>query len=314
MAADRSTRAWSWVIVLLALALVVVLAVGAWATWRPLSDHDAARLTARDIVASVADSPDTPVSRAALERQLSALGPEATPAQRAQLDGREEAAAITGEDPADPEHRRATDAPVDLPTAITRVSELATQQEDPRLAVTLAAIAASWSASHAVENPDAPGAMTDETGNAPRPDADAHERCTPELTAVATQLDRASYTAQSTAVRGHQEPLSEVLVEWQSRLQELNELPAVTALLECEPRPARGGYALPQDIAQDPYAAASDAARDLSEVTAGALLATAPEERPWLMDTLESAARAQAQLRPREAVPALVGETGLSDR
>lgn len=90
MAAARTTRAWAWVIALVAIALVLVLAGGAWATWRPLSDHDAARLTARDIVASVAESPDTRIPRETSDRQLSALGPAATSAQRDRLTEQQE--------------------------------------------------------------------------------------------------------------------------------------------------------------------------------------------------------------------------------
>ena len=314
MAADRTARPRSWVLVLLVIALVLVLAAGAWATWRPLSDHDAARLTARDIVTSVADVPDTPISRDVTERQLSALGPEATPAQRARMDERPDKESAATGDPADSGHRSSAEEHPELPTAISRVSELALQQEDPQLAVTLAAIAASWSASAALDNPDAPGIMAHASGEGPR--AAAAERCTPELTAVITQLDRASYTADSASARvnGGGKERDEVLAEWQNRLRELEDLPAVTSLLECEPHPARGGYALPRDIAQDPRGAAGDSARELSEITAGAMLTAAPDERPWLMSTLESAARAQAQLHPSEAVPALAGEPDLSDR
>ena len=325
MAVARTARAWPWVIVCLAIGLVAVLASGAWATWRPLSDHDAARLTARDIVASVGESSPNEIPRDTVDRQLSALGPEATPSQRERLGERlaqaDDSSAVPGATSPDSED----DAPGRgaLPSAVSRMTELAADQEDPGLAATMAGIAASWSAEVAREDPSArPLMRTDmhddpEAGapGAEEASAEADDRCTPELTAVVTQVDRALFTTRSADARGvGTQDRTQALDDWQQNLQRIQEESAVESLYECEPHPARGGYQLPQEIAEDPAAAAGDTARNVSEYAAGALSTAAPDERPWLLDVLESSARAQALLQPDGSVPALVGEPSVTDR
>ena len=287
MAAARITRAWAWVIALVAMALVLVLAGGAWATWRPLSDHDAARLTARDIVASVAESPDTRIPRETSDRQLSALGPAPTPAQRDRLTEQQN--------------------PIELSTAASRLTELASTQEDAELAATMAGIAASWSATAAKADSDAPLVMDLEAGD--HVDVASAERCTPELSALATQLDRARYTAQAAEARegNGTDPSAAPLRQWQERLDRLHDEPHIAALYACDPHPARGGYQLPPNIAENAPDAAGHVAGDVSDYAAAALASSAPAERPWLMASLETSARAQALLQPQDPVPALVG-------
>ena len=287
MAAARITRAWAWVITLVAIALVLVLAGGTWATWRPLSDHDAARLTARDIVASVAESPDTRIPRETSDRQLSALGPAPTPAQRDRLTEQQD--------------------PIELSTAAFRLTELASIQEDAELAATMAGIAASWSATAAKADSDAPLVMDLEAGD--HVDVASAERCTPELSALATQLDRARYTAQAAEARegNGTDPSAAPLRQWQERLDRLHDEPHIAALYACDPHPARGGYQLPPNIAENAPDAAGHVAGDVSDYAAAALASSAPAERPWLMASLETSARAQALLQPQDPVPALVG-------
>ena len=289
MAAARTTRAWAWVTALVAMVLVLVLAGGAWAAWRPLSAHDAARLAARDIVASVAESPDVRIPRETSDRQLSALGPAATPAQRDRLT-----------EPQDP---------VDLPTAASRLTELALDQENAELAATMAGIVASWSATAARADSDAPMVMNLEAGD--QLDVAPAQRCTPELTALATQLDRARYTAQAAEARegNGTDPGTAALRQWQERLERLHDEPEVAPLYACDPHPARGGYRLPPNLAENAPDAAGHVAGDVSDYAAAALAASAPAERPWLMASLETSARAQALLQPQEPVPALVGDT-----
>lgn len=288
MAAARTTRAWAGVIALVAIALVLVLAGGAWATWRPLSDHDAARLTARDVVASVAESPDTRIPRETSDRQLSALGPAATSAQRDRLTEQQD--------------------PVELTTAASRLTELASNQEDAELAATMAGIAASWSATTVRADSDAPSVMDLEAAD--QLDVAAAERCTPELTALATQLDRARYTAQAAEAREDNgtDPSAAPLRQWQEHLDRLLDEPHAAPLYACDPHPARGGYQLPPNIAENAPDAAGHVAGDVSEYAAAALASSAPAERPWLLASLETSARAQALLQPQEPVPALVGD------
>ncbi|WP_031272954.1 hypothetical protein [Kocuria atrinae] len=329
MAAERTTRAWPWVIAILAIALVAVLAIGAWATWRPLSEYDAARLTARDIVTSVDESSRDDVPRETVDRQLSALGPAATPAQRDRLD--EQSAQTTDSSTASgsPAAEASEPAPadVDLPSAVSRMADLASNQEDPELAATMSGIAASWSAVIAREDPTAQPLMRSDAPEEPAaagaPDrdqdddssAESDERCTPELTAVATQVDRALFTAQSAEARGtDSSDTAQALDEWQENLERIQDQPAVMSLYECQPRPARGGYEVPRDMTEDPAAAAGEVARDVSEYSQSAIAAVTPTERAWLLDLLESSARAQALLQPSDPVPALVGEHLATDR
>lgn len=325
MVAERTTRAWPWVLAILAIALVAVLALGAWATWRPLSDDDAARLTARDLVTSAAESSRDGVPQETTERQLSALGPEATPAQRARINemGSTSSASHATTGPAAPAARDTASAEDNLTTAVSRMTELALEQEDPELAATMAGIATSWSANIVRQNPDAPPLMrTEASGETPTPDthsqevnAQAAERCTPELTAVATQVDRAVFTAQSAKARGTDSPATgRALNEWQESLQRIQDQPAVEALYECEPRPARGGYQLPRDLAENPQAAMGDVAHDVSAYAQSAISTVTPAERTWLLDVLESSTRAQSLLRPSDPVPALAGELQVSGR
>lgn len=325
MAADRSIRAWPWVIAFLAIALVAVLAAGAWATWRPLSEHDAARLTARDIVTSVDESPRDVVPQDTTDRQLSALGPAATPAQRDRLEDMRGTNsgpdATTGTPDRTPQD--AASADTDLTTAGSRMTELATDQEDPDLAATMAGIAASWSAEVTRQDGTAQPLMQNDVSDERAPadagsqeaEAEVTERCTPELTAVATQIDRALFTAQSADARGTDfSETARALTGWQESLQRIQDHPAVESLYECEPRPARGGYELPRDIADDPEAASGEVAQDVSAYAQGAISTVTPIERVWLMDVLESSARTQALLQPSDPVPALAGEHQVSDR
>ena len=294
VAAARTTRAWAWVIALVAMVLVLVVAAGAWARWRPLSDHDAARLAARDIVAAVAESPDTHIPQETSDRQLSALGPAATPAQRERLNEQLD--------------------PGPLSTAVSRLTELASDQEDAELAATMAAIAASWSATAARTDSDAPLAMDVAAGDPL--DVAAAQRCTPELTALATQLDRARYTAQAAEAREDNgtDFSAAALRQWQDGLDRLHDAPEVAPLYACDPHPARGGYQLPPNIAGNAPEAAGHVAGDVSEYAAAALAASAPAERPWLMASLETSARAQALLQPQDPVPALVGDITVTGR
>lgn len=325
MAAERTTRAWPWVIAILAIALVAVLAIGAWATWRPLSDDDAVRLTARDIVTSVGESSRNDIPRVTVDRQLSALGPAATPAQRDRLEDMRGANSAPDATPgsADPKPQDAVSGDTDLSPAVSRMTELATDQEDPELAATMAGIAASWSAEIARQDPDAQPLMQNDAPDERAPadtesqqvEVEVAERCTPELTTVATQVDRALFTAQSAEARGtDSSDTAQALDEWQENLERIQDQPAVMSLYECQPRPARGGYEVPRDITEDPAAAAGEVARDVSEYSQSAMAAVTPTERAWLLDLLESSTRAQALLQPSDPVPALVGEPLATDR
>lgn len=326
MAAARTARAWPWVIALLAIALVAVLAIGSWATWRPLSEYDAARLTARDIVTSVGESPRIEVPLESVDRQLSALGPAASPAQRDRLDEFSDQAPESGTDQGSSARGGQDEVPgdIELRAAATRMFDLVQDQDDPQLATTMAAIAASWSAESTREDPATQPIMRTGEDEAAARDARsepaetgtaADERCTPELTAVATQLDHSLFTARSADARNTDSgELEKTLDEWQQNLQRIQEDTAVAGLYECEPRPARGGYQLPSVIAEDPAAATAATAQELSEYAAGASGTVAPDERAWLLDVLESSSRAQALLQPSDPVPALAGEPLMSDR
>lgn len=325
MAAAPTARPWPWIIALLAMALVAVLAIGAWAMWRPLSDYDAARLTARDLVTSVGESSSSGVPRETVDRQLSALGPAATPAQRDRLEERAalpngyRAASGTGSADA----RGGVAATPELPSAVREMTERAKTQEDPELATTMAGIAASWSADMTRQDSaaaplmraGAPAASEATEVHDQETSSGATDRCTPELTSVATQLDRSLFTAQSAEVRGTESAdMTQAVDNWQENLERIRDEPPVAALYTCEPYPARGGYDLPPEISRDPAAAGGEVAQDLSEYTQSAIAAASPAERSWLLDLLESSTRAQAMLRPSDPVPALAGEHQVSGR
>lgn len=292
MSPQRPARSWSVLAATLAILLIATLALGAWARWRPVTEYDVARLTARGTVARLLDSPVSghEVPEATLQRQLAALGPGPTPSQRARL------AEITETGRAEPNG---------LPGATAQLRELAATEDDPRLAAVLAGIAASWSAAHHREHPGAAPLMRVEARPAHSND---DERCRAALTSVVTELDRAGYVADAAAARLPSEGYARATLDtFRKDAARIEQLPGVASLFPCHPHPARGAYALPRETASDPAKAAATAADDLSRTGLDALATTDESERSWLMDALETSARASAQLSPKEPVPALAG-------
>ncbi|MDO4919567.1 hypothetical protein [Kocuria sp.] len=308
----------------LAAALVAVLAVGAWAHWRPLSDDDAARLRARatvDAVRTGVRHDSRLLTDEILTRQLDALGPAATPAQQHRLDEREDTAATLDS----------------LDDAADQLARTATTSADGDLAATAGAIAASWWAASPQGGGRGAGSPVTDGAASPAPSTGAatagaaeeaspvpgaasptrgadHESpgspdCGTDLTAALTALDRAGYVAQAAGARlgeasgGTAENAAEVA---DRALEDRRVLP----LLTCAPPPAGGFYRLPDEFERDPARAAGRAQREAGEALVRALAASSPGDvRAWTVTALRETARTAQTLDPQQPVAALPGRS-----
>ena len=330
------TRAWRLTACGLALALLLVLATGAWSLWRPLSDDDGARLTARATVESVRSElhPDPrSLPDEHLARQLDALAPAATPTQQRQLDGR-------GAVP---------DAPASLDTAADDLARLAQQTEDADLTFDLAAVAASWwagapdpaAALLAAVEQDSPAATASRedgashsSGGAASPhtpgdepsspadavpsqhgerddDAQRADACGQQLLAAVSAVDRSLFVAQAAAARAtpggdtSDGVVDAAAHEHRAALTDSRVAPA----LACDPPPVAGLYELPADFTADPARATGAAEREARDTLVRAAASSSGEQRAWVMDTLRTAARCAQALDPQHPVPALPGRS-----
>lgn len=339
----------------LAVLLVLVLAAGAWALWRPVSDDDAARLSARATVTAVRAElhPDPRwLPDDALARQLDALGPAASPAQQRRLDER----GGTG------------GPPRDLADAADRMGRLAMTARDPELAVTVAAVAASWWAAEQSERGGSPdsgsrgsltspedtpapndtitapedaaaaaasgpgsGSTAADAGDATRStpggaddgdaangstgntdgDAQGAPTCTTEVLAAVTALDRSGYTAEAASARldAQDATAAETVASVRSSTERSLASPAATALLACDPPPARGWYRLPAGLEREPAQAVGGTQHEAGDALVAAVAASSSGDRAWLVTALRETARAGQALAPRAPVPALPGRS-----
>lgn len=334
-------RAWRALAACLAALLLVVVAVGLWARWRPLSDDDAARLRALSVARAVRTDlhPDASVlPGTALDRQVDALGPAATPSQVRRLGDRGNAAPAVSS----------------LDDAADQLRREAGTVRDGDLASTMASVAASWwaasvtasgsASSHsAAQDPassgngspgssgssgssddsavagdsDSTGASsargTDKTSTAASPEAPASptplrtSECeTTELAAV-TALDRAAFTAEAAQARLSPGAAADAVAAASAHGRDLLREDAVAPLLSCDPRPVAARYELPSGFHGDPAAAAGEAQHEATEAVVRAVAASSPEERDWWWDALRSTSRDAQRLDPEQPVAALPG-------
>lgn len=304
--ADRA-RPWRLTALGLVLALLLVLAAGAWALWRPLSDDDAARLAARAAAESVRSQlhPDPRLlPEDVLTRQLDAFGAPATTAQQRRLD----------------ERGAVAPAPPSLEAAADDLAHLARSTEDERLTADLASVAASWWAGaangHGVDALG-PRATPQEAAQAAEQDAEdaggpvtaQEDACASGLTAAVTAVDRSLFTAEAVAARkGSQAGSARELVDGAAALHRtaLSD-PRVAPVLECEPPPVVGHHELPPGVQQDPVRALGRAEREARDALVRAAASSSGEQRTWVLDALRTAARAGQVLDPEQPVPALPG-------
>lgn len=293
-----ASRARAWRPTALALALLLVLASGAWVLWRPLSDDDAARLTARATVESVRTGlhPDPRwLPDDVLARQLDALAPAATPAQQRRLDER-------GVD---------VGRPTSLDAAADELARLARETEDPELTSELASVAASWWAGAADgrgAGAHAPGGVADGAG-AQGTAANRDGACGEEISAAVSAVDRSLFVAEAAAARSTSHADSTV-----SALSEAAQLhrtaltdSRVAAALVCDPPPVAGFHELPAGFTDDPARATGAAEQEARDALVRAAASSSGEQRAWTLDALRTAARAGQVLDPEQPVPALPG-------
>ncbi|RKQ33359.1 hypothetical protein [Kocuria tytonis] len=289
------TRAWHAVALVLALLLVLVLAAGAWARWRPLPDDDAARLRARATVASVRSdlhSASRWLTDDALDRQLDALGPAASPAQQRRLD----------------ERGTAPPSPGSLSEAADALGRDAVTAPDGDLAATAGAVAASWWAADQA----AAGTVPDPDESA-RPDEDGaaagSSSCTAEVLAALRALDRSGFVAEAASARRDalDRDATKTVDAVAHSSHRVLEDSRVVPLLRCEPRPAAARHDLPAGFEEHPARSVGTAQREAGEAVVRALPAASSEEREWLVGALRDAARSAQALDPQEPVAALPG-------
>lgn len=336
-------RPWRITAAVLAVLLVLVLAGGAWALWRPLSEYDAVRLTARATVESVRSelNPDPDVlPDDALARQLDALGPAATPAQQRRLD----------------EQGGRWRPPADLADAADRMARLSVAAPDEELAGNTASVAASWWAAQQsmgaetpAQAPDSPldtaGRPSDEgvgpaaggpgdsgRGSSPaavpssssggtgfesaRPGAmpgttDAgsptgtETPCQEDLLAAATALDRSAFTAEAASAVMTDGPAQDTLTTVADDVRTTLSQPRVEPLLACEPSPVAARHDLPRDLAVEPARSVGQTQQETARALLAAAASSPSEDRVWLLTALRDTVRTAQALAPQEPVPAL---------
>ncbi|MXN62590.1 hypothetical protein GR184_08320 [Bacillus sp. BGMRC0062] len=336
-------RPWRIMAATLVVLLVLVLAGGAWALWRPLSEHDAVRLAARATVESVRNElhPDPDVlPDDALARQLDALGPAATPAQQRRLEER------SGE----------WSAPADLATAADRMARLAVDAPDEKLAGITASVAASWWAAQQTlgtetpeqapdspldtagvpsgegESPTAGGPGVSDRGTSPAAvpsgssggtgpapaspgatpgtsDADSpagtDTPCREDLLAAVTALDRSAFTAEAASAVMTDGAAEDTVTTVADDVRTTLSQPRVEPLLACEPSPVAARHDLPRNLAQEPARAVGETQQDTARALLAAAASSPSEDRVWLLTALRDTVRTAQALAPQEPVPAL---------
>ncbi|PKZ37466.1 hypothetical protein CYJ75_09690 [Kocuria rhizophila] len=338
-----TARPWRITAAVLAVLLVLVLAGGAWALWRPLSEHDTARLTARATVESVRSelTPDPDVlPDDALARQLDALGPAATPAQQRRLD----------------EQGGQWNPPADLADAADRMARLSAAAPDEELAGNTASVAASWWAAQQslgtktpAQAPDSlldtagvtsgegagpaaggpgdsgrgtsPGAVPSGSsgGSGPVPaspgatsstqDADSpagtETPCREDLLAATTALDRSAFTAEAATAVMTDGPAQDTVTTVADDVRATLSQPRVEPLLACEPSPVAARHDLPRDLAEEPARSVGQTQQETARTLLAAAASSPSEDRVWLLTALRDTVRTAQALAPQEPVPAL---------
>lgn len=291
-------------VVTLALALVLVLAVGAWLRWRPISDTELARLNARAIVENVQSQVQggaINLPRELLDQQLLELGPSPTRWQQQrfqQVQTERDLPTPTGN------VRSADDAALLL-------SQQALTSPDSHLSAQLAEAAGSWWR----EAPPAEQAKAWRRASS-SPDkkitqdisAPEENACTPGSLSAVTALDRLRYTAQAAApwsthdssqksarpgrTTPHTPGIS--IEEVESASASVLDSPPLRAVLRCEPTPIKAIHPLPRGITSEPTETVRSAAHDANVAAVAALNESPQDQREWLLHIVRLTALTQS--------------------